>query len=78
MDVVTLNLGDRNELQSGDVLAIYTTGVVVRDPVTGERLQTPDVRAGVLMVFRTFEKVSYALVLKAEQTLKVGDKVRNP
>lgn len=78
LDVVTLNLGQRNGLESGDVLAIYTTGVQVRDPVTGERLQTPDVRAGVLMVFRVFDKLSYALVLKAEQALKVGDKVRNP
>ncbi len=78
MDVVTLNLGKRNEVAAGDVMAIYTTGVVVSDPLTGERLQAPDVRAGVLMVFRVFDKVSYGLVLKAEQTLKVGDKVRNP
>ena len=78
MDVVTLNLGERNAIEAGDVMAIYTTGVMVRDPLTGERLQAPDVRAGILMVFRVFDKVSYALVLKAEQTLKVGDKVRNP
>lgn len=78
MDVVTLNLGERNEVMPGDVMAIYTRGVMVRDPVTGERLRAPDVRAGILMVFRTFEKVSYALVLKAEEALTVGDKVRNP
>jgi nucleoid-associated protein YgaU len=78
MDVVVLNLGERNGLQSGDVMAIYTRGVVVRDPITNERLQAPDVRAGILMVFRSFEKLSYALVLKAEQALAVGDTVKNP
>ncbi|CAA0104571.1 Uncharacterised protein [Zhongshania aliphaticivorans] len=77
-DVVTLNLGARNEIQAGDVMAIYTTGVVVTDPLTNERVKAPDVRAGLLMVFRSFERVSYALVLKAEQPLTVGDKVKNP
>ncbi|USA41784.1 LysM peptidoglycan-binding domain-containing protein [Spongiibacter taiwanensis] len=78
MDVVTLNLGERNGLQAGDVMAIFTTGVLVRDPVTNEQIKAPDVRSGVLMVFRTFEKASYALVLKAEQALKVGDRVTPP
>ena len=78
MDVVTLNLGERNNMMAGDVMAIYTTGVMVRDPITNERLKAPDVRAGILMVFRTFEKTSYALVLKAEQALKVGDRVSPP
>ncbi|QQD18312.1 LysM peptidoglycan-binding domain-containing protein [Spongiibacter nanhainus] len=78
MDVVTLNLGERNGIEAGDVLAIYSSGVVVRDPVKGDRVKAPDVRAGLLMVFRVFEKVSYGLVLQAEQALKVGDKLRNP
>jgi nucleoid-associated protein YgaU len=78
MDVVTLNLGERNTMLPGDVMAIYAAGVYVTDPITNERVKAPDVRAGLLMVFRTFAKVSYALVLKAEQPLKVGDTVRNP
>lgn len=78
LDVVTLNLGDRDKLEAGDVLAIYSRGEVVTDPITNERIKAPDVRSGVLMVFRSFERVSYALVLKAEQPLKVGDLVKNP
>ena len=78
LDVVTLNLGERNKLEPGDVMAIYSAGGVVTDPVTNERVKVPDVRAGLLMVFRSFERVSYALVLKAEQPLKVGDIVKNP
>jgi hypothetical protein len=30
------------------------------------------------MVFETFEKASYAIVLKANRPLKVMDKVKNP
>jgi hypothetical protein len=78
LDVVTLNLGERNNIEAGDVFAIYSTGVIVTDPITDERVKAPDVRSGILMVFRSFESVSYALVLKAEQPLKVGDLVKNP
>ena len=46
--------------------------------VTGEIVKVPDSRAGLLMVFRTFEKVSYAIVLKASHALSVMDKVKTP
>lgn len=78
MDVVTLNLGERNGVSSGDVMQIYSHGVLVRDPITNERIQAPDIESGVLMVFQSYEKLSYALVLKAEQALKVGDRVSSP
>ena len=78
MDVVVLNKGDREGLAVGDVLAIYRVGESVRDSVTGDIVKVPDTRAGLLMVFRTFNKVSYGLVLKATRPLEVFDRVVNP
>jgi nucleoid-associated protein YgaU len=78
MDVVMINRGDREGLLAGNVLAIYKQGELVRDRVTNERVQLPDERAGLLMIFRTFEKMSFALVLEADRPLAVNDKVRNP
>lgn len=78
LNVVVLNRGTREDLKSGDVLAVYKRGERIRDRVTGDRVRLPDERAGLIMVFRTFEKVSLALVLEASQGLRVDDVVRNP
>ncbi|HSC68238.1 MAG TPA: LysM peptidoglycan-binding domain-containing protein [Cellvibrio sp.] len=77
-DVVMINRGEREGLQIGNVLAIYKTGEIVDDRVRGGKVALPDERAGLLMVFRTFEKMSFALVLEADRALAVNDKVRNP
>ncbi|WP_444915101.1 LysM peptidoglycan-binding domain-containing protein [Microbulbifer sp. TRSA007] len=77
-DVVILNSGDRDGLQPGNVLAIYKAGSTVRDRIAGDVVKLPDTRAGELMVFRTFEKMSLALVLDARRPLAVMDMVRNP
>jgi hypothetical protein len=78
MNVVVMGKGAREGIEEGNLLAIYKTGEVVADPLNGESVKTPDFRAGLLMVFRVFDKVSYGLVLRAERPLKVGDSVRNP
>ncbi|PCJ15925.1 MAG: peptidoglycan-binding protein [Gammaproteobacteria bacterium] len=77
-DVVVINKGFRENMQVGHVLAIYRRGEQVRDTYTDELLQLPSERAGILMVFRTFEKVSYGLVLKATSSMSILDEVRNP
>lgn len=77
-DVVTLDKGRRDGLVEGNVLAIYKTSETVRDRITGEQVKLPDERSGLLMVFRTYEKLSYGLVLNATRSLAVQDKVRNP
>jgi hypothetical protein len=77
-NVVIINRGEREGLQIGNVLAIYKAGEVVADRVKGGKVALPDERSGLMMVFRTFEKMSFALVLEADRALAVNDKVRNP
>lgn len=78
MDVVVINKGTRENVDVGQVMAIYRQGELVRDDISKDVVKVPDTRAGLLMVFRAFDKVSYALVLKATQVLSVGDKIKNP
>lgn len=78
LDVVALNRGERDGLTDGTLLAIHKAGETVRDRVTGEMVELPSERAGMLMVFRTFEKMSFGLVLNADRPLAVDDHVRNP
>jgi len=77
-NVVMINRGDREGLKIGNVLAIYKKGEVVIDRVTNGRVSLPDERAGLLMVFRTFKKMSLGLVLEADRPLTVGDSLQNP
>ena len=77
-DVVVLNRGEREDVEIGNVLAIYKRGALARDRIANQTIRLPSERAGLLMVFRTFEKLSYGLVLRAERPLSVYDEVRNP
>lgn len=77
-DVVTINKGARDGLLEGNVLAVYKTGETVRDRMSGESVKIPDERSGLLMIFRTYDKLSYGLVLYASRQLAVMDKVQNP
>ncbi|WP_072819443.1 LysM peptidoglycan-binding domain-containing protein [Modicisalibacter ilicicola] len=78
LDVVALDLGRRDGVEPGHVLAAEQLGEIVTDPVTGETLRLPGEEAGLLMVFHTYERVSYALVMQASRSLAVGDRVHAP
>ncbi len=78
MDVVLINRGDREGLVVGNVLAVYKRGAKIRDRERGDTVTLPDERAGLLMVFRTFEKLSLGIILEADRPLSVQDKVLNP
>ena len=41
-------------------------------------MKVPDERTGILMVFRAFERVSYAIVLNSSDAVRTGDYVRTP
>lgn len=78
LDVVAINRGDRDGLRAGDTLAIYKTGETVKDQVTKRPIRLPDERIGLLMVFRSYQKMSFGLVLVADRQLDLGDLARNP
>ncbi|MBI2969253.1 MAG: LysM peptidoglycan-binding domain-containing protein [Gammaproteobacteria bacterium] len=44
---------------------------------TGEKVQLPEEYAAVIMVFRIFQQISYALVMEARGPLRLNDSVRN-
>jgi hypothetical protein len=79
--VVVINRGTAEGVENGHVMAILKAGRRILDrSQAGERveIQLPDERNGLLMVFRTFEHLSYALVLEITDTVAVGDHVGNP
>lgn len=77
-DVVAISKGTREGLSPGHVLTIFKTGETLKDPLTKEVITLPSERSGQMMVFKAYEKVSYALILNATNIISVGDEVRNP
>ena len=73
--VVAINRGTVHGLQRGHVLALLRDANQVADKTDAARpmMRLPGERNGLMMVFRTFDKVSYALVLEVADGAKVGD-----
>lgn len=77
--IVVINRGKVDGMETGHVLAILSDGERVLDRTNGkEQIKLPDERNGLLMVFRTFDKVSYALILQITNGVRVGDRLINP
>jgi hypothetical protein len=77
--VVTINKGRRDGLENGHVLAIYQHGEVLRNPgIFSSDTVLPDVRYGLIFVFRVFNKVSYALVMSTRLPVQLLDRVSTP
>src|SRR5207248_11124549 len=82
--ISSLSRGRRHGLEGGHVLAVYRSVVVYdqgdylksreRSPV----IQLPPERYGLAFVFRTFDSVSYALVMESSRPVQGGDIVQNP
>jgi hypothetical protein len=76
--VVAISLGQREGLEEGHVLRVLYRQGKHRDPVKGGSYNLPDEEAALLLVFRTFEKVSYALVMNATRPVHLLDTVATP
>ncbi len=78
--VVSLNRGSLDGLENGQVLAILKDGERLVDKTDAARsdMKLPNERNGLLMVFRTFPRVAYALVLNITDAARIGDRLVNP
>lgn len=78
--VVTLNRGRADGLEVGDVLALLQTGGTIADrTVRGwQSVDLPDERIGEVFVFRVFDHIAYALVVRSTVPVKVGDRLQEP
>jgi len=85
--IVVINRGKRHGVDVGDVLAVDQAGMVVPDRERSNgwfgtsfapKVKLPDERGGTILVFKSFDRVSYALVVGASTALHVHDVVRNP
>jgi LysM repeat protein len=92
--VVAINRGKRHGIEPGTVLAVDQAGEVVRDLYAGgrsitnsmngfnttfvPRVKLPDERAGTMLVFKVYDRMSYGLIVGASNTIHIGAPVHNP
>ncbi len=78
--VITINRGEQDGIAPGHVLNLLTKGDRIKDTTDDAKtvIKLPSERNGVAMVFRTFDRVSYALILDVRTTVHVGDRLVNP
>ncbi len=77
-DIVVLNLGSDQGVNNGTVLRVFRDLDDVNDKISGEMVKLPNLPVGLVMVFQTYNKLSYALVMDAKRTIQIGDQVTNP
>lgn len=79
--VVVINKGERDGLEVGNLLASYTKGKVIRDKYDtrhNKEVTLPNERSGLVMIFKLFDRVSYALVLESKRVIHKNDVVKTP
>jgi hypothetical protein len=78
--VVSLNRGRLDGLDVGSVLAVFRnrTSKSFDEALRVVETAIPEERYALAFVFRTFDRVSYALIVEGSKSIRVGDSVRNP
>ncbi|GLQ88210.1 peptidoglycan-binding protein LysM [Dyella flagellata] len=85
-DVVVLSVGSKDGVDNGTTFALWQPGEKVPDDVdhsswirsSHKWVRLPDEYVGHVMVFRTFDRVSYALVMDGLKPVQKGARVRMP
>ena len=79
-NVIAINRGQADGVELGHVFRLMTRGARIKDKTDTDQtvIKLPNEANGLAMVFRTFDKVSYALILEAKEGVKVGDALISP
>lgn len=75
---VVIDLGKSHGLDEGDLLSILRKGNVVEDVVARTSVTLPATEIGLLLVYKTFERMSYGVILTLTEPSAAGDFVRTP
>jgi hypothetical protein len=92
--IVVINRGKRHGIDAGHVLAVDTAGKTVHDVYGKQskivtylggvgtsfspKVKLPDERAGTLLIFKSYDRMSYGLIIGANNVIHVQDVVHNP
>ncbi|MGA8049128.1 MAG: LysM domain-containing protein [Burkholderiales bacterium] len=81
--IITINRGRADGVEVGHVMALYRYGATVTEPAKEKYqpatiIHLPEERYGLVFVFRVFDRVSYALVMRITRPVHALDVVRNP
>lgn len=84
--VVALSIGAKDGAENGQTYSIFQPGENIHDDVAsnswnrgvGKRVTLPDEFIGHVMVFRTFNRVSYGLVMDGLRPVHKGDRLALP
>ncbi len=76
--IVILNRGERDGLEVGHVMKVWQAGETINDRTNGGRVRLPDEPAGTLMVFKTYDRISYGLIMEATTEIRIFDKFKSP
>jgi hypothetical protein len=78
---IAINLGNRDGIETGNILRIRRNGNVVPDKNEKDpnfTVTLPDEKIGMAMVIRSYEKMSYALIMEAAMPISIKDYVESP
>jgi len=81
LQIVVINKGERDGMEIGHILSTFTNGATIRDRFdkrSSKPIKLPDERSGLIMIFKTFDRVSYALTLESERVIHKLDYVHEP
>jgi len=80
LSIVAISRGQMDGLEVGHVLALSRNRIVTQRDEDDRKVEVviPALPTGLIFVFRTFDRISYALVVRSEGTVEVNDFVRTP